>query len=191
MHRAKRCGAKTRTGKLCQSPAMPNGRCRMHGGPSPGAPRGNRNAFKHGRYTVEAIARRREISALLRLARSLGVSTAHRTTISAGKILEAVSTREQILANTGGELKARRRGEPQRASGGWPFGHRSRRTPVTVVTGRYRHSSLLTRDGARNHSINRHRSNTQFHSRNRAANAAWPDPRPWHGCLDHCRTVHA
>jgi hypothetical protein len=34
---------------------MPNGRCRMHGGPSPGAPKGNRNAFKHGRYTIEAI----------------------------------------------------------------------------------------------------------------------------------------
>lgn len=33
----------------------------MHGGPSPGAPKGNRNAFKHGRYTAEAIARRREI----------------------------------------------------------------------------------------------------------------------------------
>jgi hypothetical protein len=38
MHRAKRWGAKTRSGKPCQSPAMPNGRCRMHGGLSPGAP---------------------------------------------------------------------------------------------------------------------------------------------------------
>ena len=34
-------------------------RCRMHGGPSPGAPKGNRNAFKHGRYTAEAIGNRR------------------------------------------------------------------------------------------------------------------------------------
>jgi len=33
-------------------------RCRMHGGPSPGAPKGNRNAFKHGRYTAEAIGNR-------------------------------------------------------------------------------------------------------------------------------------
>ena len=39
MHRAKRCGARTRRGKPCQSPAMANGRCRMHGGPSPGAPK--------------------------------------------------------------------------------------------------------------------------------------------------------
>jgi hypothetical protein len=29
---------------------MPNGRCRLHGGRSPGAPKGNKNAFKHGRY---------------------------------------------------------------------------------------------------------------------------------------------
>jgi hypothetical protein len=48
---------------------MKNGRCRMHGGPSPGAPKGNKNAYKHGRYTAEAIERRREISALIRAAR--------------------------------------------------------------------------------------------------------------------------
>ena len=51
---APRCGARTRRGSPCQSPAMPNGRCRMHGGTSPGAPKGNKNAFKHGRYTAEA-----------------------------------------------------------------------------------------------------------------------------------------
>ncbi len=31
-----RCGAKTRKGAPCRSPAMPNGRCRMHGGKSTG-----------------------------------------------------------------------------------------------------------------------------------------------------------
>ena len=67
MHLSRRCGARTRRGSRCQSPAMPNGRCRMHGGMSPGAPRGNRNALKHGRYTAEAIECRREISALLRV----------------------------------------------------------------------------------------------------------------------------
>jgi len=50
---------------------MPNGRCRMHGGKSTGAPKGNRNAFKHGRYTAEAITRRREVAALLRVMRAL------------------------------------------------------------------------------------------------------------------------
>jgi hypothetical protein len=49
MHRSPRCGARTRNGSRCQSPAMPNSRCRMHGGMSPGAPKGNKNAFKHGR----------------------------------------------------------------------------------------------------------------------------------------------
>jgi hypothetical protein len=74
MHRAKRCGAKTRSGKPCRSPAMANGRCRMHGGPSPGAPKGNRNAFKHGRYTAEAIARRHELAALLKAPRALSAA---------------------------------------------------------------------------------------------------------------------
>jgi hypothetical protein len=49
-----------------QSAAMANGRCRMHGGLSPDAPKGNKNAFKHGSYTAEAIANRREIATLLR-----------------------------------------------------------------------------------------------------------------------------
>ncbi|MER2198570.1 HGGxSTG domain-containing protein [Methylobacterium brachiatum] len=31
---AARCGASTRSGCPCQGPAMPNGRCRMHGGGS-------------------------------------------------------------------------------------------------------------------------------------------------------------
>jgi hypothetical protein len=43
----------------------------MHGGASPGAPKGNQNAFKHGRYKNEAIARRRQIRALLREMREL------------------------------------------------------------------------------------------------------------------------
>jgi len=55
MHRAPRCLARTRRGSPCQSPAMPNGRCRMHGGPSPGAPKGNKNAFKHGRYHYQSL----------------------------------------------------------------------------------------------------------------------------------------
>jgi hypothetical protein len=66
MHRTPRCLARTRRGTPCQSPAMPNSRCRMHGGMSPGAPKGNKNAFKHGRYAADAIARRREIRELLR-----------------------------------------------------------------------------------------------------------------------------
>ena len=71
MHHSPRCGARTRNGTPCRSPAMANGRCRMHGGSSPGAPIGNGNARKHGLYTVEAITERRELAALLRSMRGL------------------------------------------------------------------------------------------------------------------------
>ena len=42
------CGAKTRSGQTCRNRAMQNGRCRMHGGKSTGAPTGNRNAATPG-----------------------------------------------------------------------------------------------------------------------------------------------
>ena len=49
-----RCGAKTRNGGKCKNWAMKNGRCRMHGGKSTGAPpekmRKNKNSFKHGLF---------------------------------------------------------------------------------------------------------------------------------------------
>ncbi len=53
-----RCGAKTRSGASCSNWAMPNGRCRMHGGASPGAQPGNRNAWKHGAFSPEIQAMR-------------------------------------------------------------------------------------------------------------------------------------
>jgi hypothetical protein len=70
---SRRCGAKTRSGKPCMSPAVSGKtRCRMHGGaPGSGAPRGNKNALKHGLFTREAIEGRRQVSALLRHARML------------------------------------------------------------------------------------------------------------------------
>jgi hypothetical protein len=50
---------------------MLNGRSRMHGGTSPGPPKGNNNVLKHGCYTADAVARRKSISALIRQARQL------------------------------------------------------------------------------------------------------------------------
>jgi uncharacterized protein YjcR len=42
----------------------------MHGGaPGSGAPAGNKNALKHGRFTREKMAERRRISELLRQSR--------------------------------------------------------------------------------------------------------------------------
>ncbi|MBI5262866.1 MAG: hypothetical protein HY852_13720 [Bradyrhizobium sp.] len=68
-----RCGAKTRRGAACRSPAVHGKkRCRMHGGaPRSGAPTANQNARKHGLFTRDAIAERRQIRALLGEARSL------------------------------------------------------------------------------------------------------------------------
>jgi glucans biosynthesis protein len=63
LEQAPRCGAKTRNGSPCRSPAVHGRkRCRMHGGTNPGAPKGNRNAWKHGLYSREM----RELRRLLR-----------------------------------------------------------------------------------------------------------------------------
>lgn len=48
---AETCGAKTRSGGKCKSRQMANGRCRMHGGKSTGAPDKNTNAQTHGFYS--------------------------------------------------------------------------------------------------------------------------------------------
>ncbi len=68
-----RCGAKTRSGKPCMSPAVGHKkRCRMHGGaPGSGAPRGNQNARKHGLYTKAAIEERRQLRVLIRQSQKL------------------------------------------------------------------------------------------------------------------------
>jgi hypothetical protein len=74
---APRCGAKTRKGTPCRSPAMPNGRCRMHGGPSTGAKtaegieRIRAARTKHGRYSAASIARRRAARQAIRALREL------------------------------------------------------------------------------------------------------------------------
>ncbi|MGI9482021.1 MAG: HGGxSTG domain-containing protein [Hyphomicrobiales bacterium] len=61
MRQSPRCGAKTRAGTPCQAPAVRGKkRCRMHGGArGSGAPRGNKNALKHGFYTAEEIRLRK------------------------------------------------------------------------------------------------------------------------------------
>ncbi len=70
-HASRRCGAKTRKGTPCKNWAMTNGRCRMHGGKSIGAPKGNQNAFKHGIRSRSAIEQRKYLMGILRRSREL------------------------------------------------------------------------------------------------------------------------
>lgn len=61
-----RCGARTRAGGACRSTAMRNGKCRIHGGLSTGAPRGGSNGrFVDGYWTQDAVEERRFIRLLL------------------------------------------------------------------------------------------------------------------------------
>jgi hypothetical protein len=58
MRQAPRCGAKTRAGTPCRSPAVRGRRrCRMHGGAKgSGGPEGKANGnYRHGRYTREHV----------------------------------------------------------------------------------------------------------------------------------------
>jgi len=66
---ARRCGARTRAGTPCQCPAIRwRGRCRLHGGHSPGAPTGSSNGnYVDGHFTAEAIEDRRWVKQMVQL----------------------------------------------------------------------------------------------------------------------------
>lgn len=66
---APRCGAKTRAGGACQCPAIRGRkRCRIHGGLSSGAPRGEQNGnFRDGFWTCEAVQERQWANELVKL----------------------------------------------------------------------------------------------------------------------------
>ena len=74
---APRCGGKTRRGTRCMAPAMPNGRCRMHGGKNTGprTPEGlaryRKANWKHGMYSAKAIEQRRRMRQLIRMSKEL------------------------------------------------------------------------------------------------------------------------
>jgi glucans biosynthesis protein len=66
---ASRCGARNRAGRPCQCPAIRGRtRCRLHGGLSPGAPKGDANGnFKTGYWTSEATEERRWMRDMVQL----------------------------------------------------------------------------------------------------------------------------
>lgn len=73
--KALRCGARTRTGTSCKSPAVRGRqRCRMHGGTNRGAPKGNRNAWVHGNRSAEAEEQLKLVKAADRLLKSVRLS---------------------------------------------------------------------------------------------------------------------
>ena len=59
--RGSRCLAKKRDGTLCQNWAMPNGRCRLHGGKAVPAPKGSKRALKHGLYAKGLLPGEKEL----------------------------------------------------------------------------------------------------------------------------------
>ena len=71
MHQALRCHAKSkRSGLQCRAPAV-RGYAHpldVHGAGG-AAPRGNRNAWKHGAHSAEALALKKQINTLTRTAR--------------------------------------------------------------------------------------------------------------------------
>jgi hypothetical protein len=75
---APRCGARSkRTGKPCRGAAMPNGRCKFHGGKSTGPrtpeglARSRRANWKHGHFSREAKAERSRVRAAILALRDL------------------------------------------------------------------------------------------------------------------------
>ena len=75
---APRCGARSkRTGKPCRGAAMPNGRCKLHGGKSTGPrtmeglERSRRANWKHGHFSREAKAERSRVRAAILAVRYL------------------------------------------------------------------------------------------------------------------------
>jgi hypothetical protein len=76
LSRAPRCGARTRAGTACQCPAIRGRkRCRIHGGRSPGAPKGQGNGnYTNGDWTQEAAAERRWLRALVRQCTGKGMA---------------------------------------------------------------------------------------------------------------------
>jgi len=75
---APRCGARSkRTVKPCRAAAMPNGRCKVHGGKSTGTwtpeslERSRRANWKHGHFSREAKAERSRLRAAILALRDL------------------------------------------------------------------------------------------------------------------------
>ena len=77
---APRCGAKTRQGSACRSPAVKGkSRCRFHGcSRGSGAPKGNAYALTHGLTTIEAKEFKKAVREVIRASAALAYSLANK-----------------------------------------------------------------------------------------------------------------
>jgi hypothetical protein len=122
---APRCGAHTRSGACCRQPAMPNGRCRFHGGLSTGPrtaeglQRSRSARFVHGGRTAEIIdlrstaARSARRMKLLLAAAKQGLSAPAATTPCharasghPGEAIESAAMDSRFRGNDNGERPA-------------------------------------------------------------------------------------
>ncbi len=91
LRRARRCGARARTGHACRQPAMRNGRCRLHGGASTGPrtleglARSRRARWIDGRRSREFAELRREGRRIRRRIEALCLEARARLALDAGK----------------------------------------------------------------------------------------------------------
>jgi hypothetical protein len=80
IHRVARPGASRWRGKPCRAAAMPNGRCKVHGGKSTGPrtpeglERSRRANWKHGYFSREAKAERSRVRAAILALRYLRIT---------------------------------------------------------------------------------------------------------------------
>jgi hypothetical protein len=108
MNRSPRCGAHARTtGKPCMAPCLRGRRrCRLHGGWSPGAPRGAQHPnYRTGKYTRDAAEVSQFFRELRRDADVVTATTMHKHGLRPVKALRRRRHVRKALAEAKGEQK--------------------------------------------------------------------------------------
>ena len=118
--KAPRCGARNRRGMPCQCPAMPNGRCRLHGGLSTGPKtaqgieRIRQAVTRHGRYSQRARMEREAYRRLINDCREALAAVRLRSQVEAlNECNGDLSTTTQLLARAVEESTPLRRNPSQ------------------------------------------------------------------------------
>jgi hypothetical protein len=176
---APRCGAQTRAGGCCRQPAMKNGRCRMHGGPSTGPRTAEGRArcagarLKHGFYSAEMVALRRSAAAHcrrmdaffagLRVRRTAGhgLLPPNLANRSGGKARTSPTNAPAAARSTSSASLLRLRGGSSSGRGGSTAGH-GVLPPISVAHASPRATRLLAGTSLRTSFSARHGSFRRF-----------------------------